>query len=474
MESKHRQTNSKKSVRYILLMGVFWRILFIEAVLLVYSLVYKGLTENVTSVDLFWYGVRIIILVIIIIVFMMITLKKFLTRRIITPLERISQANTQFMEDGTPMMKVDLDKDAPAEIENIVTSRTSMLKTILKVSEERLNLVNFIRDTFGKYLSKKVVDQILESPKGRKIGGRRKRVTIVMSDLRGFTNLSETTDPGAMMDILNRYLERMSAVILKYDGIIDEIIGDAVLAVFGAIESRADDPERAVACAIEMQNALIDLNRDIKTEGYPPFEMGIGINTGDVIVGNIGSDIRMKYGIVGATVNTCARIESNTIGGQVLIGENTYSQVKDAINCSSAMSVMMKGLKRPLVFYSVFSIQSRFKTALRQSVKDDEGLDITLPFLLQVIKGKVIDPRPISGETVRLNETHMDIRTSVCLEPYTDVKLELAFCDEVHCFEPIYAKVTRVAEEKENCLISLTITSLDPKDREMFLKWMDK
>ncbi|MBT6338825.1 MAG: adenylate/guanylate cyclase domain-containing protein, partial [Desulfobacula sp.] len=226
--------NKKTGVRRILLMGVFWRILFIEAALLIFSLFYKWTTEDVTHIDLFWYGIRIIIMVVIIIAFMMITLEKFLGRRIITPLEKIAKANKRIQEDINQAGQIELSDDAPKEIKSIVTSRGKMLETILNVSDERLRLVNFIRETFGRYLSNKVVDEILESPKGRQIGGTRKIVTVLMTDLRGFTSLSETRDPEEMVQLLNRFLEKMSVIIHKYDGIIDEIIGDAILAIFGA------------------------------------------------------------------------------------------------------------------------------------------------------------------------------------------------------------------------------------------------
>ena len=187
-------------------------------------------------------------------------------------------------------------------IKNIVLSCPKMLDKTQKVSEERLQLINFIRETFGRYLAPQVVDQILESPDGLKIGGKREIVTILISDLRGFTSLSETKDPEEMVILLNRYLKRMSEIIIAYDGIIDEFIGDAILAIFGITERHEDHAAKAVACSLEMQNALFKLNKEIEKEGYPHLEMGIGINTGAVLVGNIGSEIRMKFGIVGSPV----------------------------------------------------------------------------------------------------------------------------------------------------------------------------
>jgi adenylate cyclase len=237
-------------------MGVFWRILFIEAVLLVYSLGYRWLAEGAGPMELFWYAIRIMVLVGIIVVFMVVSLKRFLTQKIIDPLEQITHANRQIGNDFSKADTIDLPADTPDEIKAIVSTRTNMLERIIRVSDQRLRLVKFIKDTFGRYLSKKVVEEILSSPKGRQIGGTRKTVTVLMTDLRGFTSLSESRDPEQMVQLLNRYLKQMSAIILAYDGMIDEIIGDAILAVFGAPEPHDNDPQRAVACAIEMQNRL--------------------------------------------------------------------------------------------------------------------------------------------------------------------------------------------------------------------------
>jgi hypothetical protein len=161
--------NKKNSVRTVVLMGVFWRILIIEGILLVGTLIYAALTEDKGSVELFWYAIRIISLAAIIILFMMVTLKSFLGKRIISPLETIAAANQRFQNNDSSAMEVNLPEDAPKEIKGIASSRAQMLNTILKVSEERLHLVNFIRTTFGRYLSKRVVDEILESPNGQEI-----------------------------------------------------------------------------------------------------------------------------------------------------------------------------------------------------------------------------------------------------------------------------------------------------------------
>ncbi len=468
-----KKQEEKAGVREILLTGVFWRILFIESVLLLFSLGYRWYTTDATAIDLFWYSVRIIALVAVILIFMMVTLKHFLSRRIIIPLESIASANRKFLKNHTEADELALPENTPHEIKTIVTSRSEMLKTILNVSEERLQLVNFIKDTFGRYLSRKVVDEILESPQGQKIGGTRKTITVLMSDLRGFTHLSESRDPGEMVDLLNQYLEEMSKIILQYDGVIDEIIGDALLVVFGAPESHDDDPERAVACGIDMQNSLARLNAEIEKQGYPSLEMGIGINTGSVIVGNIGSEIRMKYGIVGSAVNTAARIESNSIGGQVLIGESTHALLRNKIKSEPPRSVMMKGMKKPLIFYAVNSITEGFNTTLAFPVVKQKSLQIKLPFQCWKIEDKKIAAIPIMGETTSINRSEIEAVISSDLEQFTDLKIRFDFCLDAHCFEDIYVKVAWAGENGKN-LKRLQITSMEQKDKNILQKWMEQ
>ena len=456
-------------------MGVFWRILIIEGILLIGTLIYAALTEDKGSIELFWYAVRIISLVTIIILFMMITLKDFLTGKIISPLEAIASANRRLNQNDPSAKQVDLQEDTPTEIKGIVSSRSQMLDTIFKVSDERLRLVNFIRDTFGRYLSKKVVNEILESPDGRKIGGRRETVTVLMSDLRGFTSLSETRDPEEMVQLLNRYLKRISRVILKYDGMIDEFIGDAILTVFGVPEKHESDPMRAVACALAMQNALMELNEELLLEGHPALEMGIGINTGSVIVGNIGSEMRTKYGIVGTTVNIASRIESNTIGGQVLIGESTYNTVKELVTVDSPQTIMMKGLKKPLVMYSVTAIGPPYNIKIDFQASKENGVEIILPFhCWKVEEGKKIANESQSGETISLSDNEITASIEPPLEPLSDIKLMFDFCVEAHCFDDIYAKVLPFQDQKGKTINRLRITSISQKDRDILKKWISE
>ncbi len=468
----HEENNSK-GIRDVLLAGVFWRILMIEMILLAWSVGYRLIAENAGGLALIWYAVRIIGLVIIILLFMMLTLRRFLEKKIIHPLEAISEANRRLDVVHPQVDDVSLDAGAALEIREIVSTRARMLEAILTVSNQRLQLVKFIRETFGRYLGRKIVDEILQSPDGRRIGGRRQTVTVLMSDLRGFSDLSDSRDPEVMVRILNRYLEAMTRVIERFDGVIDEFIGDAILTVFGIPEEKDDDPTRAVACALAMQQALFDLNRALVQDGLPPLEMGIGINTGPVVVGNLGSETRTKYGIVGAVVNIASRIESNTIGGQVLVGEATYDRLTAMVSADSPMTVMMKGIKKPLVCYPVTGIGPPYDIAFTFDRQADI-VELRLPLVMWRLDGKrVVDSDAISGETRFVGTSSLSLQIPIRLEPLTNVKLLFTFCRQAHCFSTIYAKVSTIDDSRQPPLHHLGITYMTPTDKDFLNRWIE-
>ncbi len=213
----------------------------------------------------------------------------------------------------------------------------------------------FIRATFGRYVSDEVVANLLENPEGLKLGGDLREVTILMSDIRAFSTICERLPPEQVMKMLNNYLGTMSEIIMDHQGTIDEFIGDAILAIFGAPISRPDDADRAVQCALDMQQAMNDINRENLEQGLPEISMGIGVNTGAVIAGNIGSEKRSKYGVVGHHVNLTARIESQTAGGEVLISETTRDKLNLAFAIGEQKQVQVKGINEPVSIYQVLS-----------------------------------------------------------------------------------------------------------------------
>ena len=238
-----------------------------------------------------------------------------------------------------------------------------------------LRELNFIRDTFGSYLGPEVVSEILKSPTGVNLGGELREVTILVSDLRGFTPLTASSSPEMVVEILNRFLEKMVEVIIRHDGTIDEFTGDGILAFFGAPRRMTDAVQRAVQCAVDMQHAMPGLNRELQailgedkqqvqhysTEGarnsvgkFPFLEMGIAISKGRLVVGNIGCETRKKYGAVGTAINEAFRIEDKALAGEILVSEEVYASVKDLFEVRPKPgAVALKGFDQPVLLYSV-------------------------------------------------------------------------------------------------------------------------
>lgn len=224
---------------------------------------------------------------------------------------------------------------------------------LLKREQELQERNEFIRRVLGRYVTDDVAEHVLSSPEELHLGGERREVTILMSDLRGFTPMSDKLGPEKVVQILNHYLHTMVEIVLKWGGTIDEIIGDALLIIFGAPIPMSDHARRAVGCAIEMQQAMEGLNETLHAEGLVRIESGIGLNTGEVVVGNIGSEKRMKYSVVGSPVNLTARIESFTIGGQILASKETCDCVGEGLRIDGKLRVNVKGLSRPISIYEI-------------------------------------------------------------------------------------------------------------------------
>jgi len=305
----------------------------------------------------------------------------------------------------------------------------------------------FMRDTFGRYLSDEVVNTLMDSPQGLKLGGEKCYLTIMMADLRGFTSLSERLPAETVVEMINIFLGCMTEVIQQNQGTIDEFIGDAILTIFGAPVQRDDDALRAVRCAIEMQLAMLSVNRRLAELGYPAIEMGIGIHSGEVIVGNIGSEKRTKYGVIGRVVNTTSRIESYTIGGQILISDNTRCECRNRLRIDGQMTVMPKGLREAITIYDIGGIAgvADGETAVQLPLPEaDESvpLETPIPVLISPLSGKQMN-QPFSGEIIGLGQQDISILATEPCDDYSNLKLTMMDASGSSLAGDIYAKVTR-------------------------------
>ena len=319
-----------------------------------------------------------------------------------------------------------------------------------------------IRKTFGRYLTDEVVASLLEEPEGLKLGGERRKITLLTSDLRGFTSLAERLSPEEVIKILNIYLGDMAEVITKYQGTIDEFMGDGILVLFGAPTLREDDAQRAVACAVAMQLAMDSVNDTMKQLSLPQLEMGIGINTGVVVVGNIGSEKRTKYGVVGSQVNLTYRIESYTVGGQILITESTLKEVESIVRIHEQRQVTPKGVEQPLTIYDIRGISGEYNLFLSKEEEVFLPLPEAIPLQFRVLDGKDIGAALFKGSLVQLSAKGAKVRSETgdigrVPSPLSNIKMNLLTPNNpAEASVNIYAKVLQKQTERGSFYVHFT------------------
>ncbi|MEM1118539.1 MAG: adenylate/guanylate cyclase domain-containing protein, partial [Bacteroidota bacterium] len=318
------------------------------------------------------------------------------------------------------------------------------------------------RSTFGRYLSPEVVETLLADPEALRLGGSRRTVTILMSDIRGFSALAEALEPEQVVEILNVYLGAMADVIAEHDGTINEFIGDGIFVLFGAPVEREDCAGQAIACALAMQNAMGSVNARLASFGIAPLRMGIGLHTGEVIVGNIGSERRAKYGVVGSHVNLAARIESYTVGGQVLASAATVEDAKAEVQVAREMRVSVKGFPAPIPVCDVTGIGAPYGLTLVPDEDAPVTLPAPLPFGYARIDGVMLTGDRADAELVALSRLAAVFRTTTPdgLAPLENLQLYLPApeADPESDLQTVYGKVI----DLEGGLVTVTFTALPP------------
>ncbi|MEN0057702.1 MAG: adenylate/guanylate cyclase domain-containing protein [Bdellovibrio sp.] len=230
-----------------------------------------------------------------------------------------------------------------------------VIQTFKYLTEEKKK--KELKTTFAKYVSPAIVDEVLKAPENLELGGRKQRMTVFFSDVRGFTTLSETLDPQKLSEVLNRYLTPMTEIVFHNKGTLDKYMGDAVMAFFGAPIPYENHAQEACRTALQSLRKLEQLRAEFQKEGLPPLDMGIGINTGEMSVGNMGSRIVRNYTVMGDAVNLGSRLEgiNKEYGTRVIISEFTYEDVKDRFVCREIDKVKVKGKNKPVRIYELIA-----------------------------------------------------------------------------------------------------------------------
>lgn len=330
-----------------------------------------------------------------------------------------------------------------------LTQMRDAVKAMEKIQElnDRLAIRNrVLQETFGRYFSDDVAKEILDSPDGWKLGGQKRTLTIMMSDLRGFTMLCEKMQPDDLIAMVNHYFTEMYEEISRYKGTLIEFLGDGMFVIFGAPVATETHASDAVAAAIGMQKRMKAVNEWNIERGYEKLSMGIGINTDSVILGNIGSERRAKYGCMGAAVNLAGRIESYTTAGQILISSATRALIREELDIDFTRKVSPKGVQGEILIYGVSGIGAPYCSCFKH---ENDELTV-LPEPLE-IKYYSLDEKHITGDIkqgriLAISEDTAILETEEEISVYDNIKLEIG--------GGLYAKVSR--QKTNRRLLSLT------------------
>ena len=326
-----------------------------------------------------------------------------------------------------------------------------------RTAVERDREADRVRATIIRYLSDKIAGAVLSDPEAFE-GGQKREVSVLMSDLSGFSQLAERLEPERVVELLNVYLTVMTDIIDEYDGAIDEFIGDAILVIFGAPIPDDDHARKGVACAVAMQRGMAEVNRQLAEKGLPPLEMTVAVNTGEVVVGTIGSAKRAKYGVVGSPVNLTSRIQTLAAPGEALISDPTYQAAGGeggTVRLRETRHVSLKGFAEPVAIHSVAGIDAA-------DVPDDADALVELtseaPFTFAVLDGKRLADLAATGASVRASATGALARVDAPVEARADVRLML----DAAAGDAVYAKVLDVTEDEGGRWARLRFSALPP------------
>jgi adenylate cyclase len=317
------------------------------------------------------------------------------------------------------------------------------------VAEKNVELARaheLVRHAFGRYVSEEVAESLLRAPEALDLGGEEREASILMSDLRGFTAMAARLSPHEVIEVLNLYLQAMVDVIGRHQGTVDEIIGDAILVIFGAPVACDDHAEKAVACGLAMQLAMTEVNQRLVAKGTAELEMGIGVHTGRVIVGNIGSLRRTKYAAVGANVNLAGRIESFTNGGQLLISEDTRRKIKAPLRIDGQCRVEPKGASRSLLLYEIGAIGEPFGLSLPSRAVPLHPLALPLPVRFMILEEKFVGRTVHEGQVTTLSAVEAGMESHLRPAVLSNLQISVAVTPLGNPSGEIYGKVVESVE----------------------------
>lgn len=302
-----------------------------------------------------------------------------------------------------------------------------------------------------------------------------KNVTILLSDLRGFTAMSEKYTPLIVIELLNRYFSKMSEIIDKHGGVIDKFMGDSIMVLFGALDRTDNDLSATLACAIEMQIAMNEINEISQSFGMANLYMGIGINTGEVVAGTLGSDVYREYTVIGDQVNLVSRVEAQSLRGQILLSENTYNLTKDFIEIGDVNEVHVKGKSRAVKMYELLAIEQpeRLEVPCRE-IRKSPRVEVNIPLNYYYLEDKKVLDTSHQGHVIDISYGGLFVLTQQAMEPFSEIKMSVSLSLMGTGSSEIYARVINCRKTHEGYETNLEFTAIDEPARKAIKVYVDK
>ncbi len=301
-----------------------------------------------------------------------------------------------------------------------------------------------------------------------------KNITILLSDIRGFSNIAESYPATDVVQMLNRYFDAMGEIITDYGGTIDKLMGDSILVVFGIPEERVSDAENAIACAVEMQTAMSELNDINRSLGMPDLFVGIAINTGSVVVGDLGSKHYHEYTIIGDEVNLTSRIEAHCLRGQILISENTYELAKDYIEVGEPNRVEVKGARDAVDLYELYATERpRPMEVPRREGRKSPRIKVSMPVVFQNLSGKIVLDEKLHGNVVDISYHGLLVETPVKLGKSSEIKMALSLELFSARTTGVYARIINTEQVGDKFRSSMEFTTIGTEGLTAIKQYVD-
>ncbi|QSA97867.1 adenylate/guanylate cyclase domain-containing protein [Methylococcus sp. EFPC2] len=319
------------------------------------------------------------------------------------------------------------------------------------------------------------IQRILEHGRGEALAPDWRAITIVMADIRGYTTLSERYPADVMFEMLNGHVAMMSEIIARHGGSIDKLMGDGIMVLFGAPTAQQDHVQRALSCAVEMQQAMARANQERQARNLPPIYMGIGVNSGNVFAGLIGADWHREYTVIGSEVNLAARIEAQSMRGQILISENSYAAARGDVMVGEPIALQVKGRSETITVYELLGMQRpEHRTVPRCELRKSPRVAIRMPCHFQRLQQKSVLAPVHRGQVVDLGYHGLGMISPVPLETRGEIKMALSLQLLGDLTRDVYARIVAPPDkENEGYRCRMEFTDIDMEGQQVIKQFVD-